>query len=78
MAPIRSRPCEEGIIRSTPAASCLAGAKAWVLLATVLASSITYIDESVVNVASPAIESDLAASAVVIQWLVNALSLIHI
>lgn len=75
MAPIRSRPCEEGIIRSTPAASCLAGAKAWVLLATVLASSITYIDESVVNVASPAIESDLAASAVVIQWLVNAYTL---
>jgi EmrB/QacA subfamily drug resistance transporter len=75
MASIRSMPCEEGIIRSTPAASCPAGAKLWVLLATVLASSITYIDESVVNVASPAIETDLAASAVVIQWLVNAYTL---
>ena len=75
MAPIRSRPCEEGIIKSTPAASCPAGAKPWVLLAAVLASSITYIDESVVNVASPAIETDLAASAVVIQWLVNAYTL---
>ncbi|MGA7956995.1 MAG: MFS transporter, partial [Xanthobacteraceae bacterium] len=40
-----------------------------------LASSITYIDESVVNVASPAIATDLAASAVVIQWLVNAYTL---
>ena len=75
MASIRSRPCEEGIIKSTPAASCPAGAKPWVLLAAVLASSITYIDESVVNVASPAIATDLAASAVVIQWLVNAYTL---
>ena len=75
MAPIRSRPCDEGIIKSTAAASCPAGVKPWVLLAAVLASSITYIDESVVNVASPAIETDLAASAVVIQWLVNAYTL---
>jgi EmrB/QacA subfamily drug resistance transporter len=75
MPSIRSRPCEEGIIKSTPAASCPAGAKPWVLLAAVLASSITYIDESVVNVASPAIATDLAASAVVIQWLVNAYTL---
>jgi MFS family permease len=75
MASIKSRPCEEGIIKSTPAASCPAGAKPWVLFAAVLASSITYIDESVVNVASPAIETDLAASAVVIQWLVNAYTL---
>jgi hypothetical protein len=75
MAPIRSRPCEEGIIKSTPPASCPASAKPWVPLAAVLASSITYIDESVVNVASPAIETDLAASAVVIQWLVNAYTL---
>lgn len=75
MPSIRSRPCEEGIIKSTPAASCPAGAKPWVLLAAVLASSITYIDESVVNVASPAIATDLSASAVVIQWLVNAYTL---
>ncbi len=75
MASIRSRPCEEGIIQSTPATNCAAGAKPWVLLAAVLASSISYIDESVVNVASPAIETDLATSAVVIQWLVNAYTL---
>lgn len=66
MASVRTLPCEEGTIRATPVASCPASAKPWVLLAAVLASSITYIDESVVNVASPAIETDLAASAAVI------------
>jgi MFS family permease len=41
----------------------------------VLASSITYIDESVVNIAQPAIEGNLATSVAVIQWLVNAYTL---
>jgi EmrB/QacA subfamily drug resistance transporter len=46
-----------------------------VLVATILASSIAYIDESVVNVALPTIEIDLATTAVVIQWIVNAYTL---
>jgi EmrB/QacA subfamily drug resistance transporter len=50
-------------------------AKTWVLLAAILASSIANIDESIVNVALPAIETDLATSAVVVQWLVNAYTL---
>jgi EmrB/QacA subfamily drug resistance transporter len=69
----KARPCDEAAIRSTPATgNCAASAKPWVLLVTILASSIAYIDESVVNVALPAIEADLAASVAVIQWLVNA------
>jgi EmrB/QacA subfamily drug resistance transporter len=43
-----------------------------VLVATILASSIANIDESVINVALPAIETDLATTIVTIQWLVNA------
>jgi EmrB/QacA subfamily drug resistance transporter len=46
-----------------------------VLLATTFASSIAYIDESIVNVALPTIETDLATSAIVIQWLINAYTL---
>jgi EmrB/QacA subfamily drug resistance transporter len=46
-----------------------------VLVVAILASSIAYVDESVVNVALPAVETDLATSAVVIQWLVNAYTL---
>jgi MFS family permease len=45
------------------------------LLVATLASSLSYIDESAVNVALPAIETDLGASVVVIQWLVNAYTL---
>ena len=37
-----------------------------------MASTISYIDESVVNVALPTIEADLKTSAAVVQWLVNA------
>ncbi|MFZ2078683.1 MAG: MFS transporter [Xanthobacteraceae bacterium] len=72
----KARPCDEATIRSTRAvANCAASAKPWVLLAAILASSISYVDESVVNVALPAIETDLATSVVVVQWLVNAYTL---
>ena len=47
----------------------------WVLAATILASVIAYIDESVVNIALPVIETDLGASVSVIQWLINAYTL---
>ena len=72
----RARPCEEAAIQSTLAARTGAvRGKPWVLVATILASSMAYIDESVVNVALSAIETDLAVSVVVIQWLVNAYTL---
>src|SRR5580658_5070463 len=72
----KAAPCDEGVIRSIPTASnCPASEKPWVLLATILASSIAYIDGSIVNIALPAIERDLATSVVVIQWLVNAYTL---
>ena len=80
MSSLRTRPCEDAIIQSTPAAvNRAAGAKpwvkSWVLIATILASSIANIDESIVNVALPAIETDLATSIITIQWLVNAYTL---
>jgi len=71
----RARACDEVAIRAAPViAGCSAAAKPWVLLVAILASSISYLDESVVNVALPAIETDLGAS-VVVQWLVNAYTL---
>ena len=76
MSSVRTRPCEVGVIESiSPAISRPAGAKLWVLVAAILASGIANIDEAIVNVALPAIETDLAASAVVVQWLVNAYTL---
>jgi EmrB/QacA subfamily drug resistance transporter len=76
MSSVRARPCEDAIIQSTPvAATRVANVKPWVLVATVLASSIANIDESVINVALPAIETDLATSIITIQWLINAYTL---
>src|ERR1700691_6093563 len=69
----RTRPCAEEIIRTTSlAAKRPANAKLWVLLASILASSISNIDESIVNIALPAIETDLRTSAIVVQWIANA------
>lgn len=43
----------------------------WVLPATILGSSIGFIDSSVVNVALPAIQRSLAADIGAVQWVVN-------
>jgi hypothetical protein len=47
-------PCDEGVIRAAAATpSCADRAKPWVLAATILGSSMAFIDGSVVNVARP-------------------------
>jgi EmrB/QacA subfamily drug resistance transporter len=71
----KAAPCDEGAIRSIAAAPCAVNTQSWVLVATILASTIAFIDESVVNIALPAIEKELSASAAVVQWLVNAYTL---
>lgn len=46
--------------------------KRWVLAATVLGSSLTFIDGSALGVALPAIQRDLAAGPAAVQWVSNA------
>ncbi|WP_201274264.1 MFS transporter [Microvirga brassicacearum] len=82
LAPLRERPmigfggasCDEGVIRAavrdTP--GCAEHAKPWVLAATILGSSMAFIDGSVVTVALPAIQAELTASTSAMQWVVNA------
>jgi EmrB/QacA subfamily drug resistance transporter len=53
-------------------AECSARSKPWVLAATILGSSLAFIDGSVVNVALPAIQADLVASVQATQWVINA------
>lgn len=48
---------------------------AWILLATVLGSSLAFIDGTVVNVALPFLQTDLDASATGVQWVIQAYSL---
>src|SRR4051794_9711390 len=47
----------------------------WVLFATVLGSSLAFIDSTVVNIALPAIGRDLSADAAGLQWTVNGYAL---
>ena len=43
----------------------------WVLPATILGSSLSFVDASVVNVALPAIQQGLQAPLATVQWVVN-------
>src|SRR6266850_5989465 len=67
-------PCEAGVISATPAAAAalLEKRKRLTLAATILGSSIAFIDGSVVNIALPAIQQALHADAASTQWIVNA------
>src|SRR3954462_9265386 len=49
--------------------------RAWILVATVLASSMTFIDATVVNVALPALQIDLHATITDVQWVIEAYAL---
>ncbi len=52
-----------------------AGARVWILAATILGSSLAFIDGSTVNVALPALQRSLGATVTDIQWVVNAYTL---
>src|ERR1700751_123851 len=70
-------PCDEGLIRSGKAASrCDKTRGRWILAATIFASSMAFIDSTVVNVALPALQTDLRATAVDVQWVIESYSLL--
>jgi EmrB/QacA subfamily drug resistance transporter len=66
-------PYDIGVLRSTPtAASPLSPRqKRLTLAATILGSSMAFVDSSVVNVALPAIQGALGADAAATSWVVN-------
>jgi EmrB/QacA subfamily drug resistance transporter len=75
MSKATSRPCDEVTIRATRSVPACAARKEWVLAAAVLGSSMSLIDESVVNVALPDIESALHTTLPAMQWILNAYTL---
>src|SRR5690242_21818041 len=77
MSSFIQEPCYENIIRSRPARSTCSKARGrWILAATILASSMAFIDGTVVNVALPALQTNLNATAVDVQWVIEAYSLL--
>src|ERR1700716_3277693 len=71
-----SQPCDEGVIKSkTAAAPCPKASEPWILAATILGSSMVFIDGTVVNVALPALQSALRATLADVQWVVGSYAL---
>src|SRR6267143_5259964 len=65
-------PCDETLIRSgSVAAPCKPDAGPWILTATILASSMAFIDSTVVNVAIPTLQKAFHATVVDVQWVIE-------
>lgn len=76
MANIFKSPCDEAVMLAGPeAAPAAAGVGRWVLAATILGSSMAFIDGTVVNVALPVLQTDLGATGSQTQWVVQAYAL---
>ena len=71
--PAQASPCDALVIRAQPlSANSPCRRKKLALAATILGSSMAFIDGSVVNVALPSIQTELGASVAAIQWVVDA------
>jgi EmrB/QacA subfamily drug resistance transporter len=65
-------PCDEALLR--PAKTdlpCAGAARPWILAATILGSSMAFIDGTVVNVVLPTLQTTFHASVVDVQWVVE-------
>ena len=70
------QPCDDAVIRAGAlAAPCAEKSRPWVLVATILGSSMAFIDSTVVNVALPALQSNLHATVVDVQWVIESYGL---
>ena len=77
MPVVLQEPCDENIIRSgLAAAACSKSRGRWILAATILASSMAFIDSTVVNVALPALQTSLNATAADVQWVIESYALL--
>jgi EmrB/QacA subfamily drug resistance transporter len=83
MSNIVPSPCDKGVIAasrnainaSVLAAQCEKSARPYVLAATILGSSLAFIDGTVVNVALPALQSAFHATAIDVQWVIESYAL---
>src|SRR6476646_7130702 len=68
--------CDENVIRSGRAGVAWSKTRGrWILAATILASSMAFIDGTVVNVALPALQTNLNATATDVPWVVESYAL---
>jgi EmrB/QacA subfamily drug resistance transporter len=70
------QPCDEAVVHSAPETGPQEIKNgAWVLAATIIGSSLTFIDGTVVNVALPIMQEKLGATVSEVQWIVEAYAL---
>ena len=70
------QPCDEAAILAGAAiAPCSEKSRLWVLAATILGSSMAFIDGTAINVALPALQSNLHATMVDVQWVIESYGL---
>src|SRR5207237_3818595 len=68
--------CDEGGMSANGfAGPCGKAQGRWILAATILGSSMSFIDGTVVNVALPALQANLNATAIDVQWVVESYAL---
>jgi len=69
-------PCDEAVIRAGAlGAPCTEKSRPSVLAATILGSSMAFIDSTAVNVALPALQASLHATVVDVQWVIESYGL---
>ena len=69
--------CEIGVVQSTrPSALCRPDSRPWVIAAASLGSGMAFLDSTVMNVALPAVQAELGASAREVQWSYGAFALV--
>ena len=68
-------PCDEAAILAGACDLPATKNAAWILAATILGSSMAFIDGTVVNVALPALQSALGATLAEVQWVVESYAL---
>src|SRR5215470_8803036 len=77
MTGVVKEPCDQGVILGQDTDKpCSASVARWVLTATILASSMAFIDGTVVNVALPFLQKELNATAIGVQWVVESYALL--
>jgi EmrB/QacA subfamily drug resistance transporter len=76
MANIFKPPCDEGVILSgRDTVACTRTVGRWVLVATIIGSSMVFIDATIVNVALPTLQADFDATVTDVQWVIEAYAL---
>jgi EmrB/QacA subfamily drug resistance transporter len=65
-------PCDESLVLSARgSAPCVEAKRPWILAATILGSSMAFVDSTVVNVAIPVLQASFNANVFDVQWVVE-------